>query len=542
MNIKTLFPVIFLSLLFSSCIKEKFSQEELSKQIIDEGSIAVPIGFKTTTFADIFTENINDGELVEDEQGLYWFRFDQEFLNISAQDFIQYPEFTDSYAITNNTGAPIDLNAPGANVVINETFYLDFGFSGGANSEEIDSIILNNMDLDITVQLAVAANASLNVTFPGITYNGIPYSKNLVLSSTNNFSDMMEYTVALDNSTPNKNRLRIDFELTLNTSSGIIIPAGQTIVNADVRFFNIDFRAVYGYIGQHTFNSAVENILIDINNSNLSGYFNFDHVYFNLASENSFGVPFSFDLRDYMYRTYDAQNQLINESPLFANQSDVIAFPNLNQVGETINDTATIDLNPIQLYFQDFYSIISGSVDANANPNGKTDYNFVLDDSQLRLSAEFAAPFWGNTDNLIIQDTIDFNISEFFADDFDQISRLLFILNFTNANPLNTNAQVYFCDAGGNKLDSLFNSTLPVITGASDADANGKVGANINDPVKVEFLGERIDNLRNTNYVIVKTDFKTIGSEQSPPTSWKIFSDYYFYFHLGVAATLELSN
>ena len=443
--------IIIISLIFSSCVKERFSQEELSRQVIDEGSIAAPIGYKTTSFADIFAENTSAGNLVEDEQGLYWYRFSEEFINMSAQDFIQYPEFTNSYAITNNTGAAIDLNPAGSNVVLTETFYLDFGFSGGTNSEEIDSIILNGMDLDITVQLVTPANASLNATFPGITYNGIAYTKSLVLSSTNSFSDMMEYTVALDNSTANKNRLRIDFELTLGTS-GLIIPAGQTIVDVDVRFSNIDFRAIYGYIGQHTINSAIEDILIETHNSNLSGYFTFDHVYFNLASENSFGVPFSFDLQNFMYRTYNATDQLVDEYALFANQSDVIAFPSLNQVGETINDTTTINLNPLQLYFQDFYSIISGSVNANTNPNGKSDYNFVLDNSQLSLSAEFAAPFWGYTDNLSLHDTIDFNISQLFADDFDQISRLLFILNFTNANPINTTAQVYFCDAGGNKL------------------------------------------------------------------------------------------
>jgi len=541
MKNKLLFIFLLSYLLFSvSCVKEKFSQEDLSKQIIDESSVAAPIGYKTTSLQDLFSENISSGELTEDEQGLYWFRFNQEFINLSAQDLIQYPEFNDSYAITNNTGSAIDLNPVGTNVVITETFYLDLGYSGGVNSEEIDSIILNNMDLDITVQLTNPVNASLNVTFPGITYNGIPYTKNLVLSSTNSFSDMMEYTVTLDNSTANKNRLQIDFELTLNTSA-LIIPAGQTIVDVDVRFSNIDFRAVYGYIGQHTINSAVEEILIDLDNSNLSGYFNFDHTYFNLASENSFGVPFSFDLQNYVYRSYDAQNQIVDTYSLFANQSNVIAFPDLTQVGESINDTTTINLNPIQLYFQDFYSTISGSVNANANPNGKTDYNFVLEDSELKLSAEYAAPFWGFTDNLSLQDTIEFNISDFFADDFDRITRLLFVLNFTNAIPINSTAQVIFCSENNTKLDSLFIDP-PIINGASNADANGKVGENINDPIKVEFLGNRIDNIRNTSYVIVRTSFKTIGSELSPPTSWKMFSDYYFYFHLGVAASLELSN
>lgn len=520
-----------------SCVKEKFSQDEISKTIDYETTIATPIGYKTTSFQDIFAENISSGELTEDEYGLLWFRFNKEFLSLSASDLLDYPVFSDNYSIVNNTGSALDLNPPGTNVIINQSLYMDFGYSQGTNTEEIDSILLNNLDLDITVILAVPVNANLKITFPGITYHGIPYTKNLILSSTNSFADLMEYTIHLDNQTINKNRLQIDFALTLNSSSAVLA-VNQNIVDVAIQFSNIDFQAVYGYIGQHTINSAIEQIMIDLNNSQLSGNFNFDHSSLDIVSENSFGVPFQFNLNNYIYSSYDSQNQVIEQYQLVANLSDIVAFSGLNQLGDTINDTTAINSGPIKLYFQDFYSTISGALNANSNPDGKADYNFVLKDSKLNLSSQYSVPFWGYTSELSMQDTVAFELRNFFANNFYNISRLLFVLNFTNALPINSLTQVYFCNNTGTKLDSMF-VTPQLIEGSSNADGNGKVGENINPAVKVEFLEDRIGKIENTSYLIIKTDLETIDADKIPPISWKMFSDYYFYFHVGVAATIN---
>jgi len=538
MNQKLAYTLLATLVFFQfACVKEKFSQNEISKTIDNETTIATPIGYDTTSFQDIFAENVSSGELVEDQAGMYWFRFNKEFLNLSTSDLIDYPIFSDNYSIINNTGSAIDLNPPGTNVVINQSFYMDFGYSQGSNSEEIDSILLNNLDLDITVILAVPVNASLKVTFPGISYNGIPYSKDLILSSTNSFADLMQYTIHLDNQTINKNRLQIDFELTLNTSNAVIA-VNQNLVDVAIQFSNIDFQAVYGYIGQHTINSGIEQITADLNNSQLSGNFNFDHSSLDIVSENSFGVPFRFDLNNYTYSAYNSQNQVIEQHQLVANQSDIIAFPSLNQIGDTINDTTSINSGPIKLYFQDYYSTISGALSANSNPNGKADYNFVLKNSNLKLSAQYSVPFWGYTRELGMQDTVQFELRSFFANDFYNIKRLLFVLNFTNALPINSLTQVYFCDNAGTKLDSMF-VTPQLIEGASNADGNGKVGENVNPPVKVEFLEDRISKIENTSYLIIKTDLETIDADKVPPVSWKMFSNYYFYFHVGVAATIN---
>ncbi|MDF1549624.1 MAG: hypothetical protein P1P88_17490, partial [Bacteroidales bacterium] len=94
------------------------------------------------------------------------------------------------------------------------------------------------------------------------------------------------------------------------------------------------------------------------------------------------------------------------------------------------------------------------------------------------------------------------------------------------------------CNNTGTRLDSMF-VTPQLIEGSSNADGNGKVGENINPTVKVEFLEDRIGKIENTSYLIIKTELETIDANNIPPISWKMFSDYYFYFHVGVAATVN---
>ena len=94
MNQKLAYTLLATLVFFQfACVKEKFSQNEISKTIDNETTIATPIGYDTTSFQDIFAENVSSGELVEDQAGMYWFRFNKEFLNLSVSDLIEYPTF-----------------------------------------------------------------------------------------------------------------------------------------------------------------------------------------------------------------------------------------------------------------------------------------------------------------------------------------------------------------------------------------------------------------------------------------------------------------
>jgi hypothetical protein len=532
------YAVLF-SLIFQACIKEEFNPDELSKSTDLNASIAVPIGHTYTTLQEIFATQIESGILTEDEDGLLRFRFSQGLFSVNASDLIQFPDFDSAYALINNTGQALDLNPSGTEIQLNYTYYLDFGYSQGIYNEETDSIFLNNMSMRIDALAPGILNANLDALFPGISYNNLQYSKNLIVSSSNSYSDLMAYTVHLDNSGPDKNRLRIDLTLNLRQTARIIAP-GEKIMDVILQFSAIDYQLIYGYIGSINLSSVpIADNTIEILNNQVSGYFNFEYGNFDLITENSLGFPISFNLTDFLFTTYYIPtNSIVYQNNSVPGYSAIVAFPSMDEIGQTIQGEAQINSGQVQLAFQDYYSIVSGTLGGQTNPEGNNDYNFVLKNSSLDVSTGFSLPFWGHTYNFHLTDTINFVLNNFFNSNYPNIDRLLFVLNFTNALPMNSLTQVYFCDAAGILLDSMF--TAPhQISGSAQINGNGKVSPEPDSPVKVEILSNRLANIAQTTHLLIKSDIKTIDSDQSPPVSWKFFSDYYFYIQIGVAATLK---
>ena len=540
MNKKALFLYIwavFISV--SGCVKEHFNQDRLSKTIVDETTVAVPIGYVKNSLKEIFSAQIDSGILVEDQTGLLWFKFKQNTYSLKVSDIVKYPVFDTAYAIINNTGLPIDLNAADAAVTLNQSFNFNFGYSQGKNGEQIDSLLLNNMNMKIDVLGAGTINANLLAAFPGISYNNLSYSKNLIVSSSNNYADLNAYTVHLQHTATAKNQLQVNFELKMQQTNRIIAP-GEKILDVNLQFSAIDFEILYGYIGQISITPpALPLSIINLSNPQLSGYFNFDNANINLTTKNSFGVPFSFKIGNYTFSTYyKPTNKIVFQNIIITSDPAKIAFPTMSQIGQTIDGTSSIGTGPIILGFENYYSTVSGSIAGTTNPEGQKDYNFVKKNSQLDITTDFNTPFWGNTSNLTMTDKINFGLVNFFSANYANIERLLFVLNFTNALPLDAKMQVYFCDVSGAKLDSMFKSPY-LIKGSSNADGNGKVGAQPNDPVKVPFEGARLQTIEATSFLLVQSQVKTIDADKNPPVSWKFFSDYYFYSHIGVAATIK---
>jgi hypothetical protein len=533
--------VTFITLaVFISCIKEKFDPNSLSKSYYDSITVATPVGYSQSPLIEYFQAQIDSGVLVQDADGMLRFRFQEGVITLNVSDIIQFPVFDSTYSIINDTGSPIDLNPIGTNISLTQTFFLDFGYSQGQNNEEIDSILLDNMNMDIIVAGVGVLNASMDANFPGILYNNLSYTKNyLVINSTNNYSDLLAYTVHLQNSSSKKNQLQVDFTINLGQTARIIAP-GEIIANVDLRFSTLDFKALYGYIGQvNIAPTIVAPNTIDLSNNRIRGYFNFINGDFDVISRNSFGVPFVFKLDDFTYRTfYTPTSTMVFENSVVPSQNSNVPFPSLSQIGQTIEGSSPINTGPIQLAFQDYYSTVEGIISGRANPNGKQDYNFVLDNSQLEISTGYSVPFWGNTDNFHTTDTINFPINGFFSQTYNDITRLVFVLNFINALPMDAKTQIYFCDAGGARLDSMFQSPY-TITGSSNADSEGKVGPVFNNTLKVEFLADRLPGIQQTAYLMVQSDIKTVNVQNPSPPAWKFFSDYYFYVHVGVAATVN---
>ena len=535
---KLFYILIFELLLLSACIDKNLDRELLSTEPQVTTSAAVPIGYKQTSLKDIFKAQLDAGTLIEDSSGLLWLKYKQEFDTIKAVDLIQFPAIAQSFQIINNTGADIDLNTLNTTLEITDTFYIDFGYSQGVNGEIIDSIRLENLDLQVDISSVYPINGFLEADFINTLYHEKKYYKKLIINSSNQFNDLEEYSLHLTASQSNSNLLPIVCTVQLSKSNAII-PVNSSIVTVDLEFYNLDYAAIYGYIGQFSIDLPAATTVFDFYNERISGDFNFDHVSINLLSDNSFGLPFSFYVHNMYITSIDQQSQeIVFQEALSAQNPALPAYPNLQQEGQSIKDSTSIDISTLKLFSENYATEAVAEMSGETNPNGNSDYNFVLKNSMLNLDLEFAIPFWGSAHKLVMQDTLPFVLKDFYTEDFSSIHRLLFILNSTNAFPIEASVQIYFCNENYLVLDSLY-SQKAIIQASTQNETDERIEPSENEPIKAAIEQSRILKIENTSYVIIQTEINTIGIENSPPSSWKFFSDYYLYAQIGVAADIE---
>ncbi len=526
-----------LSVMFSACVKDKLDTSLINRKSDNPVSAIVPVGFLSSSLENIFAEQLKNGTLTKDSAGLFWLKYTLPFDTLKADSLIQFADKSATYSL--KSSKDIDLSAISDSLVLSDTFYVDWGFSNGTAGEELDSIRLLNMQLVAELTSSYALNARFSLIFLSFTFHQKKYSKSLIINSNNNFSDFKDISISLGNNALAKNRVPLVARLVLLPSAGII-SANSSIFSLKLNFNSIDYTALYGYLGQMAVNLPEAKTFFDFYHSNFSGSFHFEHASLNFFSDNSMGFPLSFYLSNISAITADkTTRQIVLSDELTAQNPAEIAYPSLLQEGSFVKDSTSIDISGLQLFTDNYATEIHAQLQGKINPEGKTAYNFLHKSDCLNLNLQFAIPVWGYTNNLVMQDTLSFVLKDFYPDDYSQIERLLFVLNFTNRFPVDAYTQIYFFDKNNAILDSLFDIEQ-LIASSSKTDGDGKILANELEPIKAYLNKESVQNIENTSYIIMKSRLRTIDYDNSPPVSWKFFGEYYMSLQLGVAA--EIGN
>jgi len=531
---RIVFLSVFSSLFLSSCIKEVFDQDKLTDQIQINTSAAVPVGYKTMSIKEIFAEQLSQGKLKEDKDGLLWFEYEGSAFSKTASDLVTFSPITKSFNI--KSPVTIDLSLITSPITLTDTVYFDLTFPGMSSDVKIDSIILNNAYLSVFINSALAVNSTFKLTFPDAIYNNLVYTKNLIVNTSNTFKDFAGYSVKLVNDGVHKNSLKLIIQTTLSPAN-LIITAGTNIASFNMNISSIDYLTIFGYFGQLSISSDFSNAInFDFYNRKIDGYFNFTHPQLIFKTQNSMGIPFSFKIKDFNVQSVNSQTQKIILQGTYSDaQPAFIAAPSINQIGKTLTDSTLMDIGTLSLFTQNYTTNASISMTGMSNPGGPSTYNFLNKNSKIEVSTRFALPIWGFTDYLVIEDTLQFNVKDFYSKDFERIQQLVFILNFRNRFPIEAQTQIYFADASGAILDSMF-TNKESIKGDPQLDNAGKISPYVNPTIKTVFSKAKIKKIENTKYLKIRAYIKTLNS--SAPESYKFFTEYYFYTHVGVAAEI----
>ncbi|MDF1550497.1 MAG: hypothetical protein P1P88_21935, partial [Bacteroidales bacterium] len=139
--------------------------------------------------------------------------------------------------------------------------------------------------------------------------------------------------------------------------------------------------------------------------------------------------------------------------------------------------------------------------------------------------------------NLLLRDTIDFNLGNDLGSDTSMIESFEFSLILQNGFPIEIGTQVYFVDENYSILDSISTNLLQVASGIVTA---GKVSQSTESIIKIQIDKNRLSNLLNSSYLMPKIIFNTAGNASNETV--KFYDNYDVGLKLGALINLKLKN
>jgi len=525
--VKKVFLFLFLIIVFiSSCVKEKLNSDSINRKAQNFGAV-VPVGYLQSSLENLYAQQLQNGTLQKDAEGLLWLKYPIPFDTLQSDSLIIFPDKSQQYNFP--ASQDIDLILITDSLVLQDTFYVDFGFSNGAKNEQLDSIRLYFMQMQAEMLSSYNLSARMELIFPKITFHEKAYRKNIIVNSNSLYSDFKDISIHLEKN----NQTPVVIQLTLWPSADSI-PKGANIVNLKLDLTQITFEGIYGYLDKIDIPLPSATSSFDFYNKKISGSFHFTHSYLKFISNNPFGMPISFFLQSMQSTTADqSTQQIVLNDFLSPKNPAAIAFPKLSEEGQSLTDSSSIEITDLQLFGDNYLTTVTAKIQGQSNPNGNTDYNFLLRNTQLALDLEFDIPFWGYTQDLVLQDTLNFNINDFYSGDKSRIDKLAFILNFTNGFPIEAQPQIYFYDSNKQLLDSLFNRP-PTLPSSGQLDENGKIIPNEIPAIQQEVSSPQ--TVLKTSYIIMRSRLKTPDTESQK--AWKFYAEYSLYTQIGIAVKL----
>ncbi|MCK4852607.1 MAG: hypothetical protein KAT31_00060 [Bacteroidales bacterium] len=536
---------ILLLALLSSCIKEEFDANSLDNSLQFSPGVAVPIGYARYQLEELL-DSTNATQISPEEDGFMNLVYSERLESGMASDLIKVGDFWRTTSIENNLGIPIDLSAITNPVSFTDTAWIPVTI-GIASDARIDSVILKSMDLTIASSTLIDVNGSVYAESQDITDNlGNIFSISSSFNNPSSVYQLIDYTLRLTDTPGDRSEIEVVYTVTLYPSTGIIQP-NSTVLNITIGLSAVEYSVIYGYFGQFNLDLPILFIPMDLYNPIYQGSFHFEEAELRLIFRNSFGVPVQMTLNEFQITGKNGQITTIIGGNLPApGVPTILGYPRIGEEGETKVDSFILTADNSNLFtaLETSPSELRLDADGLVNPSD-TAYNFVVDSSQYEVLLELLLPMNGYADNLTVMDTLDFIFSDFYNKPPEEITRLIFRLNFTNGFPLNMKVQAYFYDENDVLLDSLFHDPgdpASFIAAATDSDNDGKVEPIEHEPVEVELTRQQIDNISSSSYMIVYCTLTTPGADQTPPENVRFYTDYFFEVFIGVIAELDVNS
>lgn len=495
-------------------------------------SLAAPLVNSSLNLENMIAEYDNDGLVQVDANNFISLYYKSKIYTMQVEELVDLPNQVLPKSIQ------LDATEQAA-LITNGSVQADrvdnFQFDTGGEAE-ITSMNIKSGSVQVSLSSQYQHSGTLTIILPKVKKVGTPFKMVIPLNYAGSVPLTVEqagylsgYKMEME-ALGGGNEIEIQYELELNNSGNTVLPADA--INLLISFNDLEFSALFGYLGQHNLEIPADSIDISLFNNSIAGSFTLEDPRFNLIIHNSFGMPVGAEV--VQFDAISNSGTIAFNGPNIPGQL-VVNSPNMGQIGQSVTTEIYLDRNnsniaqvlnskPHQIIYQ---------MNALGNPNGQSSNNFATDSSKVEVEIEMELPLHGAVSELVIQDTMDFN----FEQDIQMIEEAMFRLDIENGFPIDANVQLYFTDAHHNILDSLVVGNTNIISSGALA-SNGKVSQPSHKVTDIFMDASRIDNIRQVEKVIIRGEMSTTQNGSTPV---KIYSDYFLNVRLGAQTKLNIN-
>ncbi len=437
-------------IMFNSCIKEDIIIDpDYSRPI----NIAAP-AYKAHFSAKDLLDEISDNDYIYvDETGLIISRLVDTTFSLNIDEIIEFKDITVDY------NYDIDPNLKSTNKVYS---FVDTITPDLKKDQRIDSILLNNGNLEITVNLPSGFTGTWNVEFPEITLadgKTVSFSGTIGGQETQDLSLSGASVIFFQNDND-------ESSFRMNTTIDATATGTPTSTTFDISFrmTNTLPEKLFGYFGSDTITKHEGNIDITFFDTNeYLNDFEFKDVKLSLVNENNIGVSIASSLdtvifsnasNEELFLQIPDDNTIKQEQAVYNPDNETVTPTSDSLIFNRDNSNITdiINLVPNKLYY---------SISEITNPDGNTGtQNFFINNgnSSVRSYIRIDVPLWFRVEKYEHNDTIDFDVRDIVGDstNIDYVDSMNIYYEFNNGLPFSIYSQAYVLDDNFNVIDSLF--------------------------------------------------------------------------------------
>lgn len=531
--------VLLVAFLFTQCMHDEFQFDKLITEVEVEAGFFSPLAYGSLTISDLTNDLDSTEGLQTYPDGLLYFSFTDSLLSYISEDILTVPDqdFFQYFIEADFSFPPL-----WDTTTLDRIESFPFSFS---NDEQIDSIYLDAGTMTFTINSDFQHTGIIVITCPNIRLDGVPFSRTILIDnpdgtfSTNQQYPLDGYVVELVDSIGSM-FLPVDFHVELYREGMNPVNIGDQI-EIIATITNLDFEAVFGYIGNYELLSSTDSLELPVFENNFfEGTLEFENPQLNLIVQNSFGVPVEASISRFTGFNSDGDSIPLN---LDASANPILfEFPSLAEYGQTKETIWSI--NGTNSSISDFLEFLPSSIyyniAASSNPaTADSSYNYVSDASRIDVNLELILPIWFNTNSLALMDTMELDMGDI-GENSELIKQVNILLEVANGLPVDIEFQLYFTDSLYNHVDTLFGPAQQPIVLAGQLDENDIVQYPRTKATLIQFTGDEIKNFENVRNAIFRAGLKTADYDLG--TSVKIFDYYTIDFNLSIDADLKINS